>query len=75
MQRPLYGVSAEHTIQGVYCVNEALRLCSGWNQSRVSIMYSPDTYRADLIRTSIHDEYDLMLCWHVFVYLAGVDEF
>ena len=31
---------------------------------------------SEFIRTSIHDEYDLMLCWHVFfVYLAGVNEF
>ena len=31
--------------------------------------------RRNLIRTSIHDEYDLMLSWHIFVYLAGVNEF
>ena len=30
----------------------------------------------DLIRTSIHDEYDLVCFWHiVFVYLAGANEF
>ena len=43
-----------------------LRGCSQWSQGLLALLYQ------DLIRTSIHDEYDLMLCWHFFLSILRV---